>query len=412
MASGRHFVIVSIDEHGAITIAPNASAVEVANLGSVPLTRLEVSGGVLTTSALDPELRLTATIERPSVAGWWINHVYGNDVADAVADLAKMETAESRDVETQNTELSDLISRLMLGLWMRRWRPSAFGDIRAIREWLLDAELGELAWRSELVFGSIAPARELLAAALPEITAELAAGRRPKSGDGVASQLVATFVNRAALAALDTLFTDTPGYGELDRLLTVDDNGDDDDPEPQPVNAVKSEYELVAGDRDDEDSLAEGATDVDWGELHPRSVNADLDAVDWTVTERDGERWIDVTVRADVATFIDPTDFLSARVFLKDADTIGVALDRVDNRFEGTAYFPKNVDLDSIRVDIYSDSYSVRRKSTPESKRGLRAALAEWFRYRAETAPTATGVWEEFVFELDARENPEASNVQ
>ena len=96
MATSRYFVTVSIDEDGAITIAPNASAVEDANFATVPLLRLEVSGGVLTTSALDPDLRLTALIERPSVAAWWVNHVYGDDVADAVAVLAKLQTGLAR----------------------------------------------------------------------------------------------------------------------------------------------------------------------------------------------------------------------------------------------------------------------------------------------------------------------------
>ncbi|MEO7122928.1 MAG: hypothetical protein ABI400_07380 [Lacisediminihabitans sp.] len=420
MAANKYLANVEMDEFGTISIAPVESSTAGDELGAVSASRLDVSGAVLTMSISDPELRISAVIDRPSVAGWWVGHLFGEDIGVAVSELADLGEPAAREVSAVVTDLAEVTSRLMLGFWLRRWRPSATSHVDSIREWVLDAELGELAWFAEELLGGIAAARELFESTLPGVSAELSEALTTDAGRDPATDPVLGLAISAGRASLDTLWTDSVGYDSLARLVAAIENREQgisdalDSIELAVGSSVesKSSYDLVAGDGERDNSLAEGHTDVDWNGVHPRSVDADSRAVRWTVSEEGGERWIRVVVRAEYATFRTAVGFMFARVLIPGSDTLGVALDRVGSQFEGRAWVPRDVDLDTIRVDIRSDEYATRRSSSEEAKRTFREALGDWFLRRRQEAPTIDGLRREFVAEADARVRAEKSAAQ
>lgn len=420
MATGNYLANVAIDEFGTILIAPVESSAAGDELGTVSASRLEVSGAVLTMSVRDPQLRISAAIERPSVAGWWVGHLFGEEIGVAVSELADLGKPAFREVSAVVTDLAEVTSRLMLGLWLRRWRPSASSNFDSLREWVLDAELGELAWFAEELLGGISPARELFELTLPGVSAELSGALTTGGGRDPATDPVLGLAISAGRASLDTLWADTDGYDGLARLVAAIGNreqgiSDAFDSIELAVEATiesRSSYDLVAGDGERNDSLAEGHTDVDWGGVHPRSVDADPSAVRWTVSEEGGERWIRVVVSAEYGTFRSSSGFMFARVLISNSDTLGVDLDRVDNHLEGSAWVPRDVDLDTIRVDIRSDEYAIRRSSSEEAKRTFREALGAWFLRRRQDAPMIDGPGREFVAEADARVRAEKRAAQ
>ncbi|WP_409046956.1 hypothetical protein AB2L57_09625 [Microbacterium sp. HA-8] len=394
-------VVVGRGEQGGLRIAPDNFVPG----GGVLSQVLPVAGGLIEVNVGAPDLGLAALISDLDASAWWVPFVFGDDVAAALALIDEDDNAEARivAVSPRDEELVEAALRLVYGFWLRRWAPpGVYGG--PIQEWLVDAELGALAARAEVLFGSddVAVAllkgkHERLAAALADIVrstdpAELAAV--------FTAGTVAGVVQRAAFAAADLMDPDAPGGDVLassvdalrSALRTVP---------PDSTSPVASDVELAVHDAverslaDLKESLrgfrqevfalttsavhgpTEGSGPVDWTAVHPRQLSNGEDSISWAVDVSHDEPVVIVTAAAPAALVTIPIEpgELYARV---DVDgEIRVAAfeyDPVDEFFVARCAVASGI---GALVSVYSDLYGSGGRSALDADqvRSVRAVV-------------------------------------
>jgi hypothetical protein len=206
------------DELGLLTISPEVSSAARQNRATagVLVSRLAVSGGELATSIDDTRLRITARIDDYPAARGWVESLYGGKVAKSLAAVNSPDEIVTRTVAAKRPKLAKVVGRLLLGLWLRHWRPTAQA-LPPLEQWVLDAELGSLAWRSRDVTGNLDLAAQLLEsrAVIGGLTHALETLLDHPGTDPEANRF-SRMIMKAARATVDVLPADDPNRNELE----------------------------------------------------------------------------------------------------------------------------------------------------------------------------------------------------
>ena len=369
------------DADGLICVAEDRAAARALTGETLFRADLEVSGGSLSVDVRDPGLALSARIDDIPAASWWIEHVFGPAVADAVL------TAGPDAVECAPADgaFADLAARLAMGLWLRRWWPAKTAGIPAIEEWMLDAELGELAWTGESLFGDADLAERLLAPHVTVLAGELR--DRILSGADDPDSGLGQVVYRASRAAIDSVDPQQLGYHALSTTLRAVEvqeaavRAGVDALISQALSDAKRERQLasVAGSDSGGSPVTTGFGYADWESCNPRSLDNDPGAIAWEVTETPAGLWINVAVRAVTAT---RSAELYARVILPGSDPISVALDWSPGSYHGAELLPVDVLPDGVRVIIRDDDSFGDDDLTEDAADRVAAAVSEFIRAR------------------------------
>lgn len=253
----------------------------------------------------------SAVISDPAKAAWWIEFVYGEDVAQAVAVQAgedvSPETAEVvADATSSDVDLAESLLRFAKGTWLYRNWPLpdrsgvpvlTFSDERG-----LECELGTLAAYLEDAFGGLQVAEALLRDNIEYIQAlALAAGR----GEVAPARM------RAVLrAAMESVVLDDAAYTYLENLEATLAEPTGTAASVAPSRVQESAWSRVRGMIDDligrplvvamGDEPLEGKATVAWGLVPPRTLSTSEDNVDWSIRVRPDGSWADVTVAVKV----------------------------------------------------------------------------------------------------------------
>ncbi|MER3390391.1 MAG: hypothetical protein RJQ01_10185 [Microcella sp.] len=328
---------LSRDELGLTWIggSPEGSAADEA--AAVFREVLPVPGGSVWIDVRDPR-QLYAVIDDHDAAGWWVEQLFGPDIADFVMSDGH---DASVDVADSTSMLYADSSRLLELAWLRRWWTA---PITADREWTIDAQLGQLAWKCEDLLGDLrlasaflepAPVREKLAAYLLDVA------RRGGAID-LGADPVATVLHESARAALDSTAVD-PAHSVLRRAYSMVGQVEDElraevdklimslrsTLETASASLHEREAVLAAMDvRKPGEAARSDATDaasrfplwIDPRAVHPRSLDYRRDDPTGVVdVVMEGEsQVVTITLPTVRATFTDPRDVLVADVVLND----------------------------------------------------------------------------------------------
>ncbi|HWM33584.1 MAG TPA: hypothetical protein VNR36_05040 [Pseudolysinimonas sp.] len=403
MSARRYTAIVERDESGTITISPRKALSDDAS-GDFRQV-VGIAGALAWTDVRDRRLTVTTRIERMGVASWWLRRLYGEAVEEAAVALSRSEEPGSRKAVAERTPLARTFGRLLLGVWMRRWWPApATAEQTALSEWLLDAESGTLAWDSEELYGSVAPARELLEPRAFELTKALYS---PVPADAALRETL----SRAARASLDAIPVDHPAHERLGSA--AQQFAEQASPaERSPAAAVvtwldslrepmtgRGRLAFVAGDHSGGETVAEGAALLDPASIHPRSVSGSDDAARWSVERFDDGDWLTITVDLSGTTIDDVVNFF-ADVHLDTGEALAVGFTRDDDTARGTVLLPPGALPVGIELNSWEYATPRRGRPDPESGQARRAALRE-FREERERHPARRGKpWGPFAAEL------------
>lgn len=391
---------------------------------------LPVAGGALDVDVSDPLQPLRAHVADVAAAAWWLPFVFGDEVAIAVADLAEDATGGSVTVECEAAgDLYTPARRLLTGFWLRRWWPSDRQGIPPVQEWLLEVELGALAYAADMLFTSQAPARDLLEDHLGILGAQFERYAAAAGGDEGLDQLARVLFD-AIGAALQTVDARADGYDDLalieqrfeERESLVarerDELGGDVIERFELLDRVAAWLSESSGlpqsamvpepTRDysgaparesagnPHESARTGIATIDWSEVHPRSVYRD--EARWSVT---GDT---ITVTLDTPPGTVPV--LEGELYVRaniDGRVVAIGLDRAPGGFVGQREVEGLAGAQSIVASVYSDRFSAGgRTPTPPLLVAVRQArVIEVVRQRLTSATTGHGDTA-FAFELAA----------
>lgn len=180
--------------------------------------RLALSGGVLQLDVEHPDPVPSIELIDLDAASWWLASVIGGAAAELLLDeTMPAEGTEFEAVPESETSLFDVLRRLALALWLKRWAPTS----GVSREWLLDAEAGVLAFRAD---DALDPGQPLAATLLEPVLSKLvsAASRhyQPLAGDGDGEIIAKTLVD-ALDAAVEVADPGTEGFDDALEVLGV-----------------------------------------------------------------------------------------------------------------------------------------------------------------------------------------------
>ncbi len=198
-------------------------SVDLAGARDIRTVRLGLSGGVVEFNVLHvnpvPNIELTDL----DAASWWLGAIIGHSAAEAVlGEQALPEGAELEVVPDAEASLFDVVRRLALALWLKRWAPAPFPGAKGLsREWLLDAEAGALAFKAD---DALDPGQALAANLLEPVLAQLvsvtARHYQGLAGDGAGGE-VARVLLEALDAAIEVADPDTDGFDAAIDVLGV-----------------------------------------------------------------------------------------------------------------------------------------------------------------------------------------------
>lgn len=405
-----------------ITVARSgAPAIDPARFG---VESVVVAGGSIDVAILDesndfdPSLPFAIRLHSPEIALEWLPFVIGDEATEAVLTrreannfapgpvndpaMQALLTGTVSPVEIEFGHLTTVIQRFALGTWMQRWWVPADWAERSAEspsEWLLDAELGTLAYDGAALFASYGVADVFLANVGVPLAEDLVvrandfpARVAPRSEDVpevLASDHVATVLAAAATAVLDREILPSPAddaliaaeseywdiregekvvqtYAELEQELTQ-------------VFVVKSWAPMMGG--------AERKSPIDPFEVHPRSLRAGV--LRWQFK---GDA-LHVEIESPEPGSISLGDGeLFARVQVGN-ETYAIPLDPTERGYAGERRIENALrsPLDRIKVSVYSDRFSAGgRTGRPEEEvRATRGLLQRFAQARAELATSA-----------------------
>lgn len=388
------------EDDGRILVAPSPGPADrdAIAFASIPALGAELGVDV---SEGDPVLR--AEVFDVDAAAWWLRFAFGPAVAAAVDELAAAGSAGERAVDAEETEFALALRRLLVGLWLKRWLAVPAGAA-PIDEWLLDAELGALAWETEEALDGVALARRFLAGV--DAVRALAYGIEGITAlpqlDPEADQ-VARVVVRAARACLDV--ADLDATADLAALLERFD--------AQQRELAGLVEEVASWTAEDvllvaaagapegrrglpvpvetpatEERSAGGELVVDWRHVHPRSIDPEPGAARWSIVERDGAKLFLAEAGAGRATVVEADDLLYIRGRDASGNRFGVALDldAAHRVYRGEVELDPALDAGSVTAELVSAQLAdaASERSDAATAAGVRAAVERIVRSRAE----------------------------
>lgn len=391
---------VARDDLGLTWIGDRDSGSPVDPIDALFRQTLPIPGGSVTIDVRHPR-DLEIVVDDLEAASWWLEHLAGRDVADATYSLDESDDVASVEVPLRLGSLATTTSRLIEALWMRRWWPEPVE-----REWLLDAEIGALAWDTEELLGNL----DLAAAILTDddvrarITEFLAVAVRQGGAIDVGEDPVASVIRRSARAALDATDADAvhqrlreayaavakleSGIQEsLDRLLADLASAESSSSTGEKVLAATlgtspdAEAEPGAGAK----TVVHRRLELDPRRVHPRSVDIGADRAAYTVRRHGDEVAVEVFVPADGSTFRDIQDSLIA-VVVVDGVSVSELLSRIAGGYVATIRVPSQAAAPTVTVDVRSVHYDLSTHPRLSQLEGgsARDALAGFARSRKD----------------------------
>lgn len=374
-------VMLARDDLGLIRIAAELPAEGAPEPGdALYLSTLPVPGAIIQIDVRE-SAGLRLLVDSPEAADWWLEQLLGEAVSEAVLELGKGEQTRTTAVVEQ-TALAGSVRRMMTLLWLRRWWPAPVGDVPPVHEWLIDAELGALAWDASELFGSLEFAGAVLEPHSDSIRIVLEGVLAAESSAEVANDPIASVVRAAARAALDSIDPAATGYDELERSYVElvhreREAGRAVETTAPATRAVleqkisaalatirqelselfaapafgRSELALAAGVADDAAVARRFYPGIDWRRVHPRSADAAGNAAVVEVVPDAHGTAVLVQVSAETATLPDPGGLL-ATVSAAGAEPADVLLELADGVWAGTAQLAAGIDPETVVVEL------------------------------------------------------------
>ena len=352
-----------------------------------------VFGGLIGVDVVDTDKVPFASLVDVSLAAWWLEAVYGAEVAAAAVELAPpLATEEDSETDTEDpasrvdTSLHHLavelnpgplwipLIRFGIGTWIQRWWPSSDSEPRVrLDETLMDLEVGVLAWSLEFVLGGTSAAAALLEGHVDEVI-DILENRSPD--DALLGPVLRAIIE--SVSVIDDQYELLREHEERLELVAHSANAltDEalallyDDLLVTDNSYISRRARADFGERDPNVRSTESFVDIE--QVPARSVSWTQDAVWARVHGISGALEVDVRVRAgDV-----PTDLpLFARVFFNDnlLPSSVIELTRDGGSYVGTARPEGDTLPDSFMVDIFTPSLMAR--PDPARSERLRAAV-------------------------------------
>ncbi len=367
-------VRIARDDDGGVTIMPDgidpeilAGPVDPGEFGSVP-----VVGGVLLFEVEDALARPPrALVTGPDWAQCWVAGVFGPDVAVALEKFEDPEEYGPVSVEARHGYLSEVVSRLAVGFWLHRFWPAGSRDVPTLDVWLLELELGALAWLGEACFVDTTGIASLLEPHTEALVSHIEGLRA--HGIGSADEQALEIMSIALRATVDVVSDEVPGYADCVRLLELIESDEvafaesRGDPAWVDLLAAASLPAPLAAR-----AARSGATTtkplvtlegtVDWLQVPARVVLGQVNNVRAQVLEgpEAGKR-ISVEVAAQPYLMEAPPEFLQVRVFgggLPQAFVL--EFDPARRAFVGERPLRADINTDVLAIDVFAAEYVQR----------------------------------------------------
>lgn len=333
-----------------------------------------VAGGAVVLNPEYPDQEMGAEINDIDAAAWWLEGVFGEDVARAA--LAGDESAE---VAVKWGTLAAPLRRVAMGTWLLRWWPtrSAAHAIAGLDELLLVADIGTAAWEAEPCM----PDPDLTASLLQESTGAIVqAAAQVQRLSGAELDAADALLWRAARAAHHEGDPSTPEWRAVYDLLEAKSEADSAVAQTlatleqflatrEGQSAPVSVPAFVAGDEGWDDEWWQA---VDWAQVNPRTVGADDQNI--LITRKDCDQGTQVIVRVQAGD--EASQGLVARVYRQayELPIAHIRLELTDRGYVGEAIVP-DYGQDLV-VDVYEPSFAGRPRST-ENAASTRARVRQ-----------------------------------
>ena len=392
----RVHALVTLGKDGLLLIAStntiNDAGGELSDEEFVRRKSLAVAGGFIFLDAAAEPHELNAAITDLGAAAWWVELVFGEQALGDIHRIADAGLAGPEAVHWTAGELYRSVVRLLFGLWLRDFWPSARTDIIPLageEELELGAELGVVAWTAEPLFGDATLARELLLPSVDIISDGVARLALETDVTGDTESDKPPLLVTAARAFLDSCELDDPGYDDVERALELLSSLDSAGARAFLTRrgSKPSDYALAAGDTDTLERLAAraytepvrtGPIIVDWRLVHPRLVHGAPTAASWHLRESatdDSHLYeIEIEVEADGPARYHPSLF--ARVFVESLEFAIVHLQPEGFSYSGFAELPGFTSIDQITVELGSSDRATNPPMLPQRTEDTEASNA------------------------------------
>lgn len=376
-----------------------AERVVVAAVGTEPPAEarswvVPVSGGRVSVDLDDLDAPPRASLHDPGWAHTWLTEVYGAELGAVVAS-----NVPGRALYRPGL-LSAPLTRLGVGLWLRRWWPADGAGVPPLDEELHEIELAALGWRLEACLVDLAWPAQALRDRRAALVAAVAALRQ--RGQGRRGELVREVLLRAVNATVSMTDDASDAASEVrairaelvaeERSVAALTAGGweslvealSDLLVPTPVLKGGGGADLAQGGRS-------GTTTADWRQVPPRTVSGREGSVRWTIAH---DR---------VEATVDPAYGLaSLRERLKARFAIGgVELDVPlelshdadgQTRLKGSGVIGPGQAADApVTVDVVSAARATRRRTDPDGlaeARTDREAIVSTISQRVANVPS------------------------
>ncbi len=258
-------------------------------------------------------------------ASWWLDYVFGSDVAREVARQTESSMPTSVIVRAAPAAPARPLLRFAKGLWLYRYWPlpdrparTNIPPLSEVDERAIEAELGTLAWDLEDVLGGTDVAAGLLGGLVDYID-DLALA-------ATGTQL-APRVRAIVRAVMESVVVDDATYVRLENLeagLTPADESEVAATGSVLVRFFRTVRSLASGPGPQLAMMGgtglRGSTSIAWGRVAPRTVTSAEDNVSWSFSEglgtQGGEFTVSVPVHRDSRAL---TDAYFAAIYVDDA---------------------------------------------------------------------------------------------
>lgn len=344
---------------------------EVERVRDIRTVRLALSGGVVEFNVLAsnpvPSIELTDL----DAASWWLGAVIGRASAETVLEEeAPQEGMEFDVVPDAEAPLFDIVRRLALALWLKRWAPAPFqGAIGLRRGWLLDAEAGVLAFSADDALDPGQPlAANLLEPVLSQLASVTARFYQALAGAG-AGTVIATILLGALDAAVEVADPGTEGFdAALDVMsaiarqedLIADDLANFD----EEVAALDEIFVLTLGNDPDAHGnlLASGTAPADPLSVPARVISVSNSALRWQIFQGGDADPDSVGLRCEVAIEAADSDTAKRRDLMARIDyggrlgMTGLHFDQTSRVYRGEIWLDATAsvsELESLVISVF-----------------------------------------------------------
>ena len=344
---------------------------EVEHVRDIRKVRLALSGGVVEFNVLHanpvPSIELTDL----DAASWWLGAIIGRASAETLLDEdAPLEGTEFEAVPDAEAPLFDIVRRLALALWLKRWAPAPFDGARGLRrEWLLDAEAGALAFSADDALDPAQPlAANLLEPVLSQLASVTARFYQALAGTGSGATIAKVLLD-ALDAAVEVADPGTEGFdAALDAMSVIareeariaEDlaNLDDD------VAALDDVFEISLGDDRAAQGtvMARGSAPADPLTVPARVISVSSEALRWTVLQGGDADPDSVGLRCEVEVDAAASDTAKRRDLMARVDyggRLGVTalrFDHTDTVYRGEVWLDVTAsvaELENLIVGVF-----------------------------------------------------------